>query len=101
MKKTLLLLLGIILSLCSCKKTYTCSCSTSYTFKNSSSGYTNIIIPGSKTSYSQKMTKKQAVEACRHEQNSIQTNFTNGITGNGSSPLLTGESVDTSCGINL
>lgn len=96
MNKTLLLLLGIIISLCSCKKTYTCTCSTSYTFKNSGSGYTNIIIPGSKTAYSQKMSKKQATEACRHEQTAIQTNFSNGV-----SPLASGESVDTSCSINL
>lgn len=101
MKKIIFPLFGIIVFLSSCKKTYTCTCNTSFTFKNSGGGYTNIIVPGSKTAYSQKMSKKQAVEACRHEQTAIQTNFTNGITGNGSSPLLTGESVDTSCGINL
>lgn len=95
----LLLLCPLLLSISSCKKTYTCNCSTSYTYKSSNGGYSNIIIPANGASYSEKMTEKKAKVACQHEQTAIQTNFTNGITGNGQSSLVSGESIVTSCAI--
>jgi hypothetical protein len=104
MKKLILLFLAgtLILSISSCKKTYTCSCSTTYTFKNSNNnGYTTIIIPAEKKAYSRKMSEKKAKVACTHEGVAIQTNFENGITGNGYYSLDGGESIFTNCAITL
>lgn len=100
MKLNLILILSpILISFASCKKNYTCNCNTSYTFQNTSGGFTNIIIPANGTSYNEKMTEKKAKAACMHEQASIRTDFTNGITGNGQYSLVLGESVVTSCSI--
>ncbi len=103
MKKPILPFFGILLlfSLASCKKKYTCSCNTNATLKASNGGYVSQVMPGSKTQYTEKMTQKQAKEACKHEEDAIQSDFTNGWTGNGQSPLLAGESIVTSCSIIL
>ncbi|MBA2613117.1 MAG: hypothetical protein H0U95_14200 [Bacteroidetes bacterium] len=103
MIKSLLLFYAFVISFSfsSCKKNYTCDCNTNSTLKTSNGDFVSIISPGSKTPYTEKMSKKQAIEACKHEQTSIQTNFTNGITGNGNSSLVAGESIVTSCNIIL
>jgi hypothetical protein len=89
------------LAFSACKKTYTCDCSTVYTYKSQSGDFITLTIPGDKSPYSQKMTKKQAIEACNHEQESTQSDFTNGITNSGQKPLGSGESIQTNCSIIL
>jgi hypothetical protein len=90
------------LAFSSCKKSYTCDCSTVYTYKSHNTGdFVTLTIPGDKNAYGQKMTKNQAVEACKHEQESTQSDFTNGITGSGQTPLEPGESIQTNCSIIL
>jgi hypothetical protein len=95
----LLLLCPLLLSITSCKKTYTCTCNTDYTFKNTNGSYTSVVIPANGPAYTEKMKEKKAKAACQHEQTAIQTNFTNGITESGKYPLVTGESIVTKCAI--
>lgn len=45
------------------------------------------------------MKEKKAKAACQHEQTAIQTNFTNGITESGKYPLVSGESIVSTCAI--
>jgi len=96
MKKTFQLLTCIV-CLTSCKKIYTCECNTTYTYLQVDNTYKTEVYPGSNTAYSEKMKKKQAESACAHEQNAIETNFTNGVTSEGTVPFKKGESVSTSC----
>lgn len=93
----LLLLCPLLLSITSCKKTYTCNCNTTYTFKNTNGSFSSVVIPANGTAYNEKMKQKQAYAACKHEQTGIQTNFTNGITDNGRYPLVSGESIVSNC----
>ncbi len=96
-----IILLSCLSMFTSCKKSYTCSCSTNWTYKTSSGAYNTETFAGDKSAYSSKLTKNQAKNACNHERVATETNFTNGITGNGSYPLLAGESIYTSCSIIL
>ena len=80
--KSFFLFALLLLSLSSCKKSYTCDCVTTEnkgrrgfvmtsTYKNTS------------TSYSEKMTKKQAQAACKHEEEAITSSYKNWRTENG------------------
>jgi hypothetical protein len=100
--KHVLLSAFFVMTLMSCKKKYTCDCSTAYTYKSQNTGdYLTLTIPGDKNAYSQKMTKKQATDACKNQQDAVQSDFTNGITNNGQQPLGPGESIQTTCSIIL
>jgi hypothetical protein len=66
-----------------------------------SGGFNTKTYPGSKTPYSEKLTKNQAISACNHQKTGIETNFANGITANGKYTLVTGESIVTECSIKL
>ncbi|PBQ31868.1 hypothetical protein CNR22_08825 [Sphingobacteriaceae bacterium] len=93
--KTASLLALMILGLSSCKKSYSCECVTTETTGRrgfvSTSTYKN-----TETPYDQKMTKSQAQAACQHEEEAIQSSYTNWWTENGttSDPSV---SVSTSC----
>lgn len=98
MKNKLLLGVGIF-CLASCKKIYTCECNTTVTYLTTSGSYHTEIIPGSKAAYTQKMTETQAKSACAHEVAAVQTDFGNGLTGNGNYVLQSGESISTDCAL--
>lgn len=78
------LLLASLLYFASCKKTYTCECNTTHVYTDNNGKRVTEVLPGDNSSYSQKMTKSQAESACQHEQTAVQTDLTNGVTGNGS-----------------
>jgi len=95
-------ILVLLFSLClfSCKKTYTCDCKSTWVFKSTSSGnYYTYIYPGDKTAYSEKLSKKQAIAACEHQENTIESDLISGITESGKYPLKGGESVETECNL--
>ena len=98
--KYIFLLPALLMLVCSCKKKYTCACETAYTYKNTSGSYSTTTFPGSNSSYSEKLSKKQATAACNHEGTAIQTNFTNAMTNEGHEPLGKGESIITTCNIH-
>jgi hypothetical protein len=97
--KASLFLLPLLFFFGACKKKYTCECNTTYTFLTNNNTFYTIVIPGNKSPYSVKMSEKQALAACEHEQTATQTNFTNAVTDDGNHPFQKGESVSTSCGI--
>lgn len=102
MKKYLIYCLFPLLFLASCKKTYTCECYTTVVFEVESPNgryFASVVVPGSKTPYSQKLTERQARSACQHEEAATESNFKNAFTNNGRAPLLPGESIKTSCGL--
>lgn len=97
MKKSALavLLAGIVVA--ACKKSYTCDCTVTQTSIDSAgttyvSTYRNTV-----SSYTKKMSKSQAEEACRHEQGAVQSNFNVLITRNGTVATPTNLSISTAC----
>jgi len=98
MKKIMIMAVFASLTAASCKKSYTCNCTTTdrdssgstvqtYTYKNSS------------TVYSEKMSKKQAEAACKHEEQAVHSTYSNWFSNNGSSPDPK-YTTTTSCQIN-
>ncbi len=76
-QKFYLVVLACVLVLMSCKKTYTCECTLirNHTSHGSpDSTYTENYNGGS-SAYGQKMTEKQAKAACKHEEQSILSNY--------------------------
>lgn len=70
------------LGLSSCKKNYTCDCVT--TENKGRRGFVmNSTYKNTSTSYTEKMTKKQAKSACKHEEEAITSSYKNWRTENG------------------
>jgi hypothetical protein len=85
MKKIIILSMACgVLSLASCKKTYSCSCTT----KATGSGTTEEVTTSN--SYSEKMKEKQAKSACASSQTAVKAAADKAYNG-------TGLSVSTSC----
>lgn len=88
----------IILFLSGCKKQYTCNCTTQTVYESS---LINTIVDSKSEqgiSYKRKMTKKQAVAACKHEEGSIQSLHENMVNNNGKDSVKT--IVKTECLLN-
>jgi hypothetical protein len=90
----------VMLSLVSCKKTYTCACTSTYSVTTSSgssvvtnSGYYD----DGGGAYGKKMNKKTAQAACDAEKASFEKAMMNTYTNNGSEPLDANESLSTEC----
>lgn len=97
MKKTLFFLLACA-GLLSCKKNYTCNCTTTTMAYNYSTGQLRpIVAEGDGVSYSQKLSKKNAEAACKHEEVAIQQSLYNAWTDNGYTIRRPDETVTTVC----
>jgi hypothetical protein len=81
-----------------CKKGRICECNTTWKFQYSSgNGYDTRIFPSESKPYAKAMTKRQALNACKHESATIQTSFEDLITDHGAHPLKAGEKIETEC----
>lgn len=86
MKKTFILpLVFTALAFGSCKKAYICDCVTTDRI-TSPTGTDVYTYPSKSTAYSEKMSKKQAEAACKHEEEAIHTSYENWWTTNGTNP---------------
>jgi hypothetical protein len=91
-------ILPLSLFLISCKKDRICECSTTWTFQYSNgSGYDTRIFPSDSKEYSKGLTKKQAINSCNHQRETIQSSFEDLITYHGNDPLKSGEKIETKC----
>ncbi len=82
---------ALIMSVTSCKKTYTCECVTTSTY---GSGVAPSINKSTVKEYSAKMSEKQAQAACDHEAETIKSTFDNSFTENGSTSNFANVSTD-------
>lgn len=82
---TLLVAALVLIGFSSCKKAYSCECTTTLNYV----GTTPDTYGSKTTTYSEKMTKKQAQSACDHEAVTIKSNFNDVITQAGATGFVT------------
>ena len=82
---------ALVMSVTSCKKTYTCECETTSNYAGGSPDVNKSTVK----EYSAKMSEKQAQAACDHEAETIKSTFVNSFTENGT--LSNTANVTTEC----
>jgi hypothetical protein len=96
--KAKLTILILSLLLLGCKKGRICECSTTWTYNYSNgSGQDTRIFPSDSKPYDKGLTKRQAIDACDHQKETIETSFKDLITNHGKDPLQAGEKIETEC----
>lgn len=99
MLQKILCILLLLFIFTSCKKNYTCNCSTVAIYLGADGKFYTLAIRGSTTPYTKKLKKKQAEEACKATEVTLQSSTANWFTANNWYPLQPGESFTSFCAL--